>query len=253
MEPWRYETVPDLDQALSERLRRFPRQPDMLVYGLRSAVALSLRGWLRLYHRLTVEGRDHLPAEGSFVMVANHSSHLDALCLISALPLAKLHRAFPAAAQDYFFVSLPRLAVAAVLVNALPFDREVHVRQTLDLCRELLANPGNVLMLFPEGTRSVTGEIGAFKPGIGRLLAGADVPVVPCYLHGAFAAWPKGRLAPRPHKLRLTIGRPRRYPDLPPDKASARRICAELEDAVKTLAVHPDPVATTASGKGTPS
>ena len=191
MESWHYDTVPDLDQTLSERLRRFPREPDMLVYGLRSGAAVALRAWLRLYHRLTVEGRGHLPREGSFVMVANHASHLDALCLLSALPLSKLHRAFPAAAQDYFFVSLPRLAVAAVLVNALPFNREVHVRQTLKLCGELLANPGNVLVLFPEGTRSVSGAMGSFKPGIGRLLAGADLPVVPCLLQGAFAAWPK--------------------------------------------------------------
>lgn len=253
MEPWHYQTVPDLDRVLSERLREFPREPDMLVYGARSAAAVVLRAWLRLYHRLRVEGRDHLPRDGSFVIVANHSSHLDALCLLSALPLRKLHRAFPAAAQDYFFVSLPRLAVAAVLVNALPFDREVHVRQTLKLCRELLANPGNVLILFPEGTRSVTGETGSFKPGIGLLLAGVDVPVVPCLLQGAFAAWPKGRLLPRPRKLVLTIGEPRSYRDLPANKDSAVRICAELEDAVETLAGRREDTPTTASNEGPPS
>lgn len=253
MESWRYETVPDLDQTLSERLRNFPREPDMLIYGLRSGAAVTLRAWLRLYHRLTVEGRENLPNEGSFVMVANHASHLDALCLLSALPLGKLHRAFPAAAQDYFFVSLPRLAIAAVLVNALPFNRDVHVRQTLKLCGELLANPGNVLLLFPEGTRSMTGEMGSFKPGIGRLLAGADVPVVPCHLQGAYAAWPKGRLVPRPRKLHLAIGEPRCYRDLPPDKASVQRICAELEDAVKTLAVRRERRAMNPPNQGVPS
>jgi len=56
-------------------------------------------------------------------MVANHTSHLDALCLTAALPLRKLHRAFPAAAEDYFFVKLPRLAVAVFVVNALSFCR----------------------------------------------------------------------------------------------------------------------------------
>src|SRR5436309_145300 len=145
---WRYEPAADLDQPLVERLRRFPREPDITVYGMRSLAALALRAWLQLYHRLQIVGRQHLPKEGSFVIVANHSSHLDTLCLLAALPLRKLHRAFPAAAQDYFFVSAPRLALAAVVVNALPFSRQTHIRQSLDLCRQLLANPGNILLLF---------------------------------------------------------------------------------------------------------
>jgi 1-acyl-sn-glycerol-3-phosphate acyltransferase len=216
MRKWRYEPAQDLDQPMIERLRRCPREPDMSVYALRSLAALVLRAWLKFYHRFEVAGREQLPADGSFVMVANHSSHLDALCLLAALPLRKLHRAFPAAAQDYFFVSVPRIAVAAIVVNALPFARQVHIRQSLDLCRQLLANPGNILIIFPEGTRSTTGEIGGFKPGIGALLAGTNVPVLPCRIVGAFAAWPKGRLLPRPRKLRLVLGSPRTYPDAEP-------------------------------------
>ena len=141
-----------------------------------------------------------MPQEGSFVLVANHSSHLDAISILSALPLKKLHRVFPAAAKDFFFENMPRTAVAAVIVNALPFDRQTNVRQSLTLCKQLLENPGNVLLLFPEGTRSTTGELGEFKPGIGLLLAGIEVPVVPCFLEGAFASVAEGqRLAtPRP-------------------------------------------------------
>ena len=135
METWHYEPASDLDQPMIERLRRFPREPDMLVYTLRSLAALMVRGWLKLYHRLEITGSEHLPATGSFVMVANHASHLDALCLLSALPLRKLHRAFPVAARDYFFVTAPRVAAAAILVNALPFERQVHARQSLELCR----------------------------------------------------------------------------------------------------------------------
>ena len=189
MQSWRYESAQDLDQPLTERLRHFPREPDMLVYGLRSAAALFFRAWLRVYHRLEILGRENLPETGSFVMVANHCSHLDAVCLASALPLRKLHRAFPAAAADYFFQSVPRIWMAAVGVNALPFARQVHLRQSLSLCEKLLANPGNVLILFPEGTRSLSGEVGRFKPGIGALLAGNAVPVLPCCLHSRDRAW----------------------------------------------------------------
>ena len=233
---WHYDTAQDLDQSLVARLRRFPREPDMLVYGVRSLATLCLRGWLRAYHRLRLAGREHLPPDSSFVMVANHSSHLDALCLLAALPLRQMHRAFPAAAQDYFFVALPRLAVAAVVVNALPFARQVHVRQSLDLCRQLLATPGNVLILFPEGTRSTSGRMGEFRPGIGALVAGTATPVVPCHIDGAFAAWPKGRIWPRPGPVRVTLGRPRNYAHVTPGREAAARIAADLRQAVEGLA-----------------
>jgi 1-acyl-sn-glycerol-3-phosphate acyltransferase len=233
---WQYEPAADLEQPLIERLRRFPREPDLTVYALRSLAALAVRSWLRIWHRFEVVGREHLPTEGSFVLVANHGSHLDTLCLLAALPLSKLHRAFPAAAQDYFFVSVPRLALAAVVVNALPFARRTHVRQSLDLCRQLLANPGNVLILFPEGTRTATGQIGEFKPGIGLLAAGADLPVVPCHLAGAGAAWPKGTTFPRPRRVRLRLGAPRNYAALPPGKESADHVARDLRGAVLELA-----------------
>ena len=235
MKKWRYDSARDLDQTLVERLRRFPREPDMLVYGLRSLVALIIRGWLRAYHRFDIVGLENLRDNGSFVMVANHSSHLDALCLLAAVPLRKLHRAFPAAAADYFFKSVPRVWIAAVVVNALPFARQVHVRQSLSICRELLSNPGNILIVFPEGTRSTTGETQDFKSGIGALVAGRDVSVFPCYLEGAFGAWPKGSLFPRPRKVRLIVGSPRNYVARAAEKTNICAIAAELRDAVKEL------------------
>jgi 1-acyl-sn-glycerol-3-phosphate acyltransferase len=230
METWRYEPASDLDQPMIERLRRFPREPDMLVYGLRSLAALTSRGWLKLYHRLEIVGSEHLPATGSFVMVANHSSHLDVLCLLAALPLRKLHRAFPAAARDYFFVTAPRVAAAAILVNALPFERQVHIRQSLDLCRHLLANDGNVMVPFPEGTRSLDGTIGTFRPGVGWLLTGTSMPVVPCRLDGCYSALPKGSRWPRPFRLRLTIGASRTYPETEP-----QAIADDLHNAIRAM------------------
>ncbi|MFQ5912577.1 MAG: lysophospholipid acyltransferase family protein [Nitrospinota bacterium] len=237
MDEWRYDTASDLDQTITERLRRFPREPDMMMYGIRSLAALGIRAWLRTYHRLEMIGREYLPTEGSYVLVGNHTSHLDCLCLLSILPWRKVHRACPAAATDYFFTSALRITVGAVVMNALPFDRQIfRFRQSLRLCKEVLANPGNVLIIFPEGTRSVTGEIEEFKPGIGLLLAGANVPVLPCHLAGAFEALPKGRVLPQPVRLRLMIGAPRNFAALPPGKSSALRVCQELRQAVLELA-----------------
>ena len=235
MKRWHYDSAEDVDLTTVDRLRRFPREPDMLVSGLRSVVALLIRAWLRAYHRFEIVGHEHLRTNRSFVMVANHSSHLDTLCLLAALPLRKLHCAFPAAAEDYFFRSVSRTWIAAVVVNALPFARQAHVRQSLSICSELLANPGNVLIIFPEGTRSKNGETQEFKSGIGALVAGRDVTVLPCYLHGAFHAWPKGRRLPRPGKVRLIVGEPRNYSSRNADKIDISTIASELQRAVTEL------------------
>ena len=236
MDSWHYEPTADFDQPPIERLKNFPRQPDLLVYAARSLTNLVIRGVLRVWHRLEVVGREHLPREGSFVMVANHASHLDAPVLLSALPLRKIHRAFPAAASDYFFTNLSKLVFSAVVVNAMPFDRKENPKQSLALCRQLLETPGHILILFPEGTRTTDGAMGRFKPGIGFLVAGTEIPVVPCYLDGGFRAWPKGKWLPRPRKLTLIIGPPVQFADRKPEKEDAVAIAERLREAVVTLA-----------------
>src|SRR5258707_6773331 len=102
MNEWHYDPAPDLAQSLLDRLQRFPRDPDMFTYGCQSFSALLIRAWLRFYHRFEIDGLENIPRDGSFILVANHASHLDVLCLLSAVPLANLHRAFSAAAKDYF-------------------------------------------------------------------------------------------------------------------------------------------------------
>jgi 1-acyl-sn-glycerol-3-phosphate acyltransferase len=235
MKTWHYDSACDIDQPFVGRLRRFPRAPAMLVYGVRALIGLIIRGWLRIYHRFEIIGHENLRTNRSLVIVANHSSHLDTLCLLAALPLRKLHRTFPAAAADYFFQNVPRTFVAAVVTNALPFARRVRVRRSLSICSEILSDPENILIIFPEGTRSKTGDIQEFKSGIGALAAGRDVTVLPCYLQGAFRAWPKGRRLPRPKKVRLIVGAPRNYSSRRANKIDICTIAAELHRAVTEL------------------
>ncbi len=236
MTEWEYHPPPDIDETLSEHLRNFPRQPYMLMYALRSLAALLLRAWMRLYHRMSIQGRDNLPKSGSFVLVCNHTSHLDTLSLLCSVPLRQIHRTFPAAAADYFFSSLPRSAVSAILINALPFDRKVNGAESLTVCSELLENEGNILIIFPEGTRTTDGEMGRFRSGIGRLVVGTDLQVVPCYLDGGIKAWPKGKAFPRPAKLRLKIGPAKQFGHLEKSTESVKEICETLHDAVADLA-----------------
>jgi 1-acyl-sn-glycerol-3-phosphate acyltransferase len=228
-------TTMALERRAVDRLRRFPRETRAFEQAVRIGLALLIRALLRVYCRFEIVGAENLPNDDeSFVLVANHTSHLDSVCLLAALPLRRLHRTFPVAAEDYFFRSLARGWFAAVAMNALPFGRQLRVREGLSVCAQLLRKPGNVLIIFPEGTRSRTGELQPFKPGIGALLSEQEVRVLPCYLDGAFRAWPKGQRMPRPRKVRLLIGK---APSGKEEEEPAK-IARALQLAVQELADH---------------
>jgi 1-acyl-sn-glycerol-3-phosphate acyltransferase len=235
MEPWHYTLAENLDRTRALWPQSTEFEPSLLHGRIRSLAAVVLRWWLRVYHRLTIVGQHNLPMDRSFVLVANHTSHLDTLCLLSALPIRRLHRVFPAAAQDYFCERPPLALLAKVVVNALPFDRHCAPCHSLGACARLLSNPRNVLLLFPEGMRSADGELGEFKPGVAFLAAGRDIPVVPCHLAGTHAALPKGAWCPRPKSIRLTIGAPRVYAHLPATRESRKQICRDLRETVRLL------------------
>jgi 1-acyl-sn-glycerol-3-phosphate acyltransferase len=238
MEEWHYEHALYLEPAFLEQLDDFRLNSTALVHGARWLGAVVLRTWLRVYHRFTISGRENLPLDRPFVMIANHASHLDTLCLLSALPLCRLSQAFPAAAKDYFCKSALRKLVATVFVNAIPLERHLAPWHSLSACAYVLET-GNILILFPEGTRGAEIDPGEFKPGVALITAGRDIPIVPCHLAGTRQALPRGAWFPRPTSLRLTIGKPRFYAHLPATKSSARRICQELREAVMLLAPQP--------------
>lgn len=227
--------VPPLLSAPARRTRGKGTSGSWAIWLLRMMIAIVLRGWLKFAHRLSIDGIEHLPSEGSFILIANHASHLDTLCLQAIFPLRKLHRVFSAASATYFFCSLHRWAAAVIVANALPIHRRMHLRESLTDCRKLLAARGNVLILYPEGTRSTNGQMGSFRPGIGALVAGTAIPVIPCYLKGAGSALAKGRWFPRPFRIRLRIGEALTYPFIASDRASHQFVARDLEQAVREL------------------
>ena len=81
MKQWYYDSVRAVDQAPIDRLRQFPREPDMLVYGLRSLGALIIRGLLQIYNHFEIVGHQNLRTNRSLVIVANHCSHIDTASL----------------------------------------------------------------------------------------------------------------------------------------------------------------------------
>jgi long-chain acyl-CoA synthetase len=178
-----------------------------------------------------VQGAERLDAlDGPVLMVANHTSHLDAPSVLSVLPAGRRRRTVVAAAEDYFFGSALGGATWMVAIGAIPFRRRGNVAASLRHCGEL-ARAGYSILIFPEGTRSPDGWLRAFKPGVGLLARELGLPVVPIHLDGAYGILPKGRGWPRPGPLTVRIGEPIRVSrELSNSEASAA-----LEDAVRRL------------------
>jgi 1-acyl-sn-glycerol-3-phosphate acyltransferase len=153
---------------------------------------------------VTVIGRERLKkVSGPFVVVANHSSHLDTPLIFGALP-RKLARYLAAgAAADYFFDVWWRRGLTALFFNAFPVRRTTASSHTVN-ARSLLLR-GIPLLIFPEGTRSKDGEFGAFKPGAAALALSCEVPVIPSALVGVHIAHPRGTNWPRPGRPRVGI------------------------------------------------
>jgi 1-acyl-sn-glycerol-3-phosphate acyltransferase len=221
-----------LDAA--DRLRSLSRERGLGSVVLGSAWRAAVRAYLAAFHRLEVTGREHLPP-APFVLVGNHASHLDALTLSAVLRGDAARRAHALAAGDTFFTSTLSSAFAAYAVNALPVWRKRTRPSEIATLRERLVEDRLVYILFPEGTRCRDGAMAPFQPGIGALVAGSEVPVVPCYLEGAFAAWPPQRRWPRPGKLRLAIGAPIACGDLPSGRAGWEETAKRCEAAVRAL------------------
>lgn len=235
MKEWEYNPTSDLSKSIAESLTVFPRERDMTHTLLRVLWNVCMRLFLKIYFRLSIRGRENLPYDKSFVFVANHSSHLDAVCLSAALPVKSIDRTFSVAAKDFFFSSFGRSLFSAIFVNALPFDRQHKHKESLELCADVLNVSDQVLIMFPEGTRSLTGEIQAFKSGIGLLVAGTDRLVVPAYIEGAYQAWPKGSKVPKPKHVRVSIGKPMDFMKVERNKEGYEKVAQLCEAAVRNL------------------
>ncbi|MBV8880765.1 MAG: 1-acyl-sn-glycerol-3-phosphate acyltransferase [Planctomycetaceae bacterium] len=236
MEEWKFEPAKDLGLSGAERLRSLKRESGLIETLFHRVWWAFIGTYLKAFHRMTVKGRENLPTEAPFILVANHSSHLDVFALASPCPGRLRDRIFPIAAGDTFFEKLPVAAFAAYMLNALPLWRKHCDPKDLEELRRRLTDEPCAYVLFPEGTRSRTGEMGIFKRGIGSLVASTLVPVIPCYLEGAFAAFPPQNRFPRPKKLRLTVGAPLRFPATPNTKEGWTEIAGKVEAAVRALA-----------------
>lgn len=145
------------------------------------------------------------------IYFANHGSHLDFATLWAALPAQIRLKTRPVAARDYWGKSAFTRAIAVGLFNALLISRSSITRKDnpIEQMARAMNEEGYSLIIFPEGTRSLDGELGEFKPGIYHLAQ--KVPhaeLIPVYLENLNRILPKGSLLPIPLLSRVVFGKP---------------------------------------------
>ncbi|HEX8706516.1 MAG TPA: AMP-binding protein, partial [Myxococcaceae bacterium] len=186
-----------------------------------------------------VTGMQFVPQNRNFLVIANHASHLDA-GLIRTVLEEQGQKLVALAARDYFFDTPLKRAYFENFTDLIPMDRHGSLRESLRLAGESL-RMGYNLLIFPEGTRSVTGELLEFKPTLGYLALTYEVDVLPLYLKGTYEALPKGTMFPKSKELEVHIGPALRYGDLRAKtqgmaRSESYRYATRLaEEAVKAL------------------
>ena len=235
MKSWNYQPAKDLDLKPVERARSLKRESGIWSTCGHVTWHTLIRLYVKSYHRLSVEGRENLPLAPPFVMIANHTSHLDTMILGSTLSCKWCDQVFPVAAGDVFFASSLKSVFSAQLINALPMWRKHCGPHALaDLKDRLITEPCGYI-LFPEGGRSRDGALLPFKPGLGMIVAGTTVSVIPCAIVGAACAWSADSRWPRPWKVHLKIGPALHFETLANNRAGWEQVSRETEDAVRRL------------------
>jgi long-chain acyl-CoA synthetase len=152
----------------------------------------------------TVEGKDHLPAKGPYIICANHASFLDGPIIASSVDYRTNLNVYHLGYREVFEKGF--LHAIAKAVRVIQIDPAGELLSALKISNFILKQ-GKILTLFPEGERSIDGQVKEFKKGAGILVAEAGVPVVPAYISGAFEAWPRTQKKPKHLPVKITFGK----------------------------------------------
>lgn len=173
------------------------RHRNSIWYGLQ----LILQNVFVFWHRYRARGLEHLPEEGGALLLINHQSFLDPLFV--GLPL---QRPVSYIARDNLFV-VPVIGWILKKTYVMPISRESAGTEIIRHALRRL-DDGYLVGMFPEGTRTRTGELGSIKPGFLALVRRTEAPIIPVGIAGAFEAFPRGSILPRPSPVSVVFGPP---------------------------------------------
>lgn len=171
--------------------------------------ALLIRPLVFVIIGLNIRGKNNLPLEGPAVLVANHNSHLDTMVLMSLYPLSKLHKVRPVAAADYFLSNRFLAWFSMVCVGIIPIERKAGADKThlFDACHQAL-DQGDIVILFPEGTRGHPEQISTIKKGVFHLVNERnDTLITPVIMHGLGKSLPRGEALFVPFNCDVIVGK----------------------------------------------
>lgn len=170
--------------------------------------ALLIKPLVFIVLGLNLRGREKLPCTGPAIIAANHNSHLDALVLMSLYPLSLIHKVRPVAAADYFLRNGFLAWLSLHCMGIIPFNRSGHVdREVLFVdCHAALDN-GEILVLFPEGSRGDPEKMSKIKKGLFYLVKDrADTLITPVVMYGLGRVLPRGEALFVPFNCDVIVG-----------------------------------------------
>jgi long-chain acyl-CoA synthetase len=184
--PWATLLASDTNPKLTADLsRRRPVFESALFVGFKIVGLLA-----RVLLRFRVRGLEHVPASGPMLLCPNHQTRWDGFFLGAALPFSVMRQMFSVAAAEYF--ETPFMRGVARMFNIVPIDPDANLVTAMQSGASGL-RLGKALMLFPEGERSIDGDVKKFRKGAAILSAHLDAPIVPIAVDGLFNLWPRGR------------------------------------------------------------
>ena len=188
-----------------------------------------LRPFLKLFFGINVAGWRYLASLDQYIVIANHNSHLDTLLLFYTLPVKHILTTRPVAAEEYFSKNKVLFKLVNYLFRPIWIVRGQEVDDPLREMKEVL-NSGQNIIIFPEGTRGVPGQIEKFKTGVGRLAVEyRNIPIIPVFISGTERAFPKKSAIPIPIWNNVTIGPPQIF------KGESQDITTSLEKMIREL------------------
>jgi long-chain acyl-CoA synthetase len=191
---------------------------------------------MRRAFQLRIEGLELLPPDDPVLICPNHASYLDPFALATALPPDRLRRTFWGGWTGVAFNTRSRRLFSRI-ARVIPVDPDRAAVSGIATGRSVLRRGWN-LVWFPEGARSLDGKMQRFLPGIGALVEGHQILIVPVYIGGSFAAWPAGRRFPRFRPITVRFGKPI-IPVPPatgfPDRRTEEQLAALVQAAVMAL------------------